>query len=356
MSSLNYIFFRFSLISLLLLTLFSTCHCQTPPTVIENLVFEGGGVRGLAYPSALEELEKHKYLDSVRRVAGTSAGAIVATLYALGYTPNEMIKIIEELRLKSFADGEFMFFGGTYRTINNFGWYKGDRFNSWISNLIKAKTGKENLTFTELATLSKINSKYKELFLTGTDLSNQRAVIFSQETYPNMELRTGVRISISIPFFFQAPIIDKEGKICMTDKEKENGCVFVDGGIIANYPIKTFDYTKYLSSNGDSTPIFNDKTLGFRLDNDEQVRYDKDALGLAPHKIKDFKDYLEAFYIIVIENLNRQSLTKDDWKRTISIQTSGIGERIRRLSKAEVDTLLENGRKGALDYLENKIE
>ena len=45
-----------------------------------NLVFEGGGVKGVAYVGALNELHKRGILDSIERVGGTSAGAINAVL------------------------------------------------------------------------------------------------------------------------------------------------------------------------------------------------------------------------------------------------------------------------------------
>ena len=41
-----------------------------------NLVFEGGGVKGIAYAGALEELENKGILQNIRRVGGTSTGAI----------------------------------------------------------------------------------------------------------------------------------------------------------------------------------------------------------------------------------------------------------------------------------------
>ncbi len=56
----------------------------------KNLVFEGGGVKGIAYVGALEVLEKEGILGSIERVAGTSAGAMVAVLVALGYTATEL--------------------------------------------------------------------------------------------------------------------------------------------------------------------------------------------------------------------------------------------------------------------------
>ena len=49
-----------------------------------NLVFEGGGVKGIAYCCALGVLDERVILSRISRVGGTSAGAINATLLALG--------------------------------------------------------------------------------------------------------------------------------------------------------------------------------------------------------------------------------------------------------------------------------
>ena len=56
------------------------------PYHFRNLVFEGGGVKGIAYIGAMQVLEEKGILTSVQRVGGTSAGAINATLLALGYS------------------------------------------------------------------------------------------------------------------------------------------------------------------------------------------------------------------------------------------------------------------------------
>ena len=54
-----------------------------------GLVLSGGGVRGAAHIGAIKALKENKI--EIETIAGTSAGAIVASLYALGYTTNEMI-------------------------------------------------------------------------------------------------------------------------------------------------------------------------------------------------------------------------------------------------------------------------
>jgi len=323
-------------------------HAQNIP--VKNLVFEGGGVRGLAYAGALMELEELNILDSVERVAGTSAGAIAATLYAVGYNPHEIDQLISDLKINSFADGKWMFIGGTRRMIKNFGWYRGDRFNRWMSQLIKDKTGKAEITFKQLDELSKSRKDIKELYLTGTNLTLQKTSILCAETFPNMEVRTGVRISMSIPFFFQAVVIDNNGKICSNNKGYHKGYVMVDGGIMANYPIHIFDYKKYLDNSNDSTRIVNYQSLGIRLDEQDQIEYDRQNLGLSPCEIIRMKDFTAAFYKIVHESLNRQSMTEQDWQRSISVSTGGIEPRIRRMSQNEKNLLVENGRKGVKFY------
>jgi NTE family protein len=67
--------------------------------------------------------------------------------------------------------------------------------------------------------------------------------------------------------------------------------------------------------------------------------------------VGNFKQYMAAFYNIVIENLNRQQLTEEDWKRTVSISDGKVGPRIRKLSKEEINTLIGNGRKAMKNYL-----
>ena len=74
-----------------------------------NLVFEGGGVKGIAYGGALMRLDEMGLLYSVDRVAGTSAGAITACLMSLGYSSKEISKIVAETDFSKFEDNTFLF-------------------------------------------------------------------------------------------------------------------------------------------------------------------------------------------------------------------------------------------------------
>ena len=64
-----------------------------------NLVFEGGGVKGIAYVGAMQVLEEKSILADIQRVGGTSVGAINALLFALGYDNNEQRDILWKLSL-----------------------------------------------------------------------------------------------------------------------------------------------------------------------------------------------------------------------------------------------------------------
>ena len=122
---------------------------------------------------------------------------------------------------------------------------------------------------------------------------------------------------MSIPLYFQAITIDKNGKHLTGKKARNMGEVMIDGGLISNYPIHIFDYKKYVDGSDDSIAIVNKETIGLRLDEDDQIVNDRNGDGLSPKEISNIRDYTFALYTMIIENLNRQQLTKDDWGRTI---------------------------------------
>src|SRR3954468_3471102 len=121
---------------------------STPPIV--NLVFEGAGVRGIAYCGALKEMESRGVMDKVERVAGTSAGALMALAVSLGYSSEELAGQISNTNFKDFNDGRFFFLCDINRVNKYFGWYRSNKLDKWLAELIEAKTGNANLTFREL--------------------------------------------------------------------------------------------------------------------------------------------------------------------------------------------------------------
>ncbi len=321
---------------LIQLTLVSTLFAQEND--IKNLVFEGAGMRGLAYCGALATLEEQGLAANVEKVGGTSAGAITALLFSLGYTAAEIETLISTTKFKKFNDGKFWIIGGFFRIKNKYGWYRCQRFTDFIASLIAAKTGNGDMTFEEF-----YEQGYKDLYVTATCLNQQNMVVLSRETYPKMKLKDAVRISMSIPLYFQAVFVDSEGNIYDKQQSDKHLDIMVDGGIIGNFPIQIFDRIA-LDSTGKEYRIPNPHTLGIRMDSDAQIEEDQSCQDLAYCDINSFKDYINAFYTLVIENLNRDDLTEADWNRTVSISHKGIAPKIRKLSKAQKDMLINSGR------------
>src|SRR6266545_4120700 len=71
-----------------------------------DLVLEGGGVKGIGLVGALKVFGDAGY--RFRRVAGTSAGAIVGSLAAAGVPPDQLQRIMQELDYRKFQDGDFL--------------------------------------------------------------------------------------------------------------------------------------------------------------------------------------------------------------------------------------------------------
>lgn len=315
-----------------------------PRPVIRNLVFEGAGIRGIAYSGVVAALsatpvgQSHSPISQVEKVAGTSAGAIVALLVSLGYDAEEIQSLIAGTDFRKFNDGRFFFPGGIHRTSKFFGWYRGVRFEQWLKELVSRKTGDADISFETL-----YRKGFKDLYVTGTCINQQQLVVFSRYTYPRMKVRDAVRISMSIPLYFEAVFIDKAGSVVRHPRQKTGLDIMVDGGITGNFPLHIFD----------SLQQPNPATLGFRIDRDEQIQQDHSAGTIAPMEVNSLKQYLGALYNFTIENLNGQQRTAADRTRTVSISDGRIGPRIRKLTSAEINTLVENGRSATMNFLLN---
>ncbi|CAG5082592.1 patatin-like phospholipase family protein [Parvicella tangerina] len=300
---------------------------------IKNLVLEGGGVRGIAYVGAIQALEEFDQLHSIENIAGTSVGSIAATLLCIGFNSHELQEELSSIKIQQFNDGRGIFIGGIHRTNKQYGWYKGEKLTDWINDLIEQKTGFKNLTFEQLSKMADTSETFKHLYVTATNLTQQRPVIINHNSYPNMRIADAVRVSTSIPLYYSAVFVDSCGNLYSKPPKDIAVDVLSDGGFLTNYPIHVFD-AKYSI----------EQTIGLRLDDSNQIKQDTSGKHqLAPYEINNLVDYIGAFYNLVIENLNRCDLTPEDWERTISISTCGIGPRVKRLSEEEVNTLIVAG-------------
>jgi NTE family protein len=323
-----------------------------------NLIFEGGGVKGIAYVGAMQILQDRGVLSGIQRVGGTSAGAINALIFALGYNISEQRQILLSTDFRNFMDDSFGVIKDIRRLARSFGWHKGDFFGSWIGGLIQQRLGNRRATFSDL-----LDSGHPDLYVVGTNLSTGYAEVFSAERHASMELAAAIRISMSIPLFFAA----------VRHGPRED--VYVDGGVQLNYPVKIFDRERYLDMTNEpgaarrtdyynkenarfqlerpnrSPYVYNRQTLGLRLDTTEEIglyRYDEPISGKS---IKSFTDYARSLIGALMNTQENLHLHSDDWQRTVYINTLDVGTVDFDIPDSKKRALIEEGIAGAERYL-----
>ncbi len=232
---------------------------------VENLVFEGGGILGISYLGVLDYLFRNGLMDDVSRVAGTSAGAVTACITSFNLPFVETRKISNTLDYKQVpSKGEMENFGFVpeeinerlegflgdmscvYRLINRFGWYSTDYFYGWMKGVIEEQFDRSKksppYTFADFKdpTLHKEGRPFLDLYVIGTDISMKTTQVFSYETTPKVEVAQAVRISMSVPIFFEAVFREKTNTLGNSITN-----VFCDGGLMHNYPLNIFDYPMF---------------------------------------------------------------------------------------------------------------
>ncbi|MBM3137859.1 MAG: patatin-like phospholipase family protein [Chloroflexi bacterium] len=230
-----------------------------------NLVFKGGGVRGIAYMGALELLEAEGILRNIERVAGTSAGAIAAALVSFRRPVDDTIRMFDSLDLNKIPqNGSEAHIGGlkflplknteSYRRIfERYGWYSSDYFYQWLEEVIAGQCGGDRrATFNDFR-----RRGFRDLHIVASNLSRRRAEDFSYATTPNVAVADAVRMSMSIPLYFEALRFDGQNF--------GQGDYYVDGGLFNNYPIHLFDQDSYVHNKRFFRGGVNWETLGLFL-------------------------------------------------------------------------------------------
>jgi NTE family protein len=339
-------------IILFVLLLPSLCFAQLK-TTYTNLALEGGGVRGLAYAGVISVLEKQGVLEHIDNVAGSSAGAIAGLLISVGYTAKEIDSIMQDLPVQQFNDGKGGLYGKYKRVKNDFGIYEGKKFEQWLQQLVKNKTGKSNLTFSDLHLLHLRSAVYKDLYCTGTNLSRQQLEIFSYEHTPQMPVALAVRISGSVPLYFEPVALNDQKQIIKKGDDSSFINYYVDGGMLCNYPFSMFD-TCFDNEN----PLlcnnvkFNPHTIGIKLERPEQIdSLHKNNITIPPYDVNNFNQYLAAFSNLMIETLNRKYPNLENEKgRTIYVSQGNISPRVKKTKQQDKLLLFENGVKAATNF------
>lgn len=303
-----------------------------------DAVFEGGGVKGIALVGALSAAESKGY--TWENVAGTSAGAIVASLVAVGYKADEIKKIMESLDFRQLKDasltGKIPILGSALSVGITKGLYKGDYFLKWLQEKLAAKGVR---TFGDL-----IREHYRcddqrcyRLRVIAADISRGRMLVLPQDIADyglqpeKLEVATAVRMSMSIPLFYRPVKCGYKDSV-----GKRSISYIVDGGILSNYPVWLFDKP--------GRP--NWPTFGFHLVESENTVE-------RPHKISGPLSLLSAVVLTMMEAHDRKHIKEADFARTIPIPTLGVRTTDFELSEEKREALFQSGVRAAERFFTN---
>jgi NTE family protein len=196
-----------------------------------GLVLSGGGARGAAHIGVIKALEENNI--PIDYVTGTSIGAIIGSLYAMGYTPDEMLSLLLSDEFGSWQVGQveydYMYrFKKPEDTPHFMNFSLNLRDSTLIGNLLPGSfvsPVQMNQAFMALYAQSTAKAvwNFDNLFVPfrcmGTDVYGKKTI-----TFRNGDLGDAVRISMTFPFVFK-PIW-------------KDGVPLFDGGIYDNFPIK----------------------------------------------------------------------------------------------------------------------
>ena len=210
-----------------------------------DLVLEGGGAKGLGLIGAVRLLMRAGYVFP--RVAGTSAGSIVAAFLAAGATEKQLAEVMDRLDYRRIPDRawpEIPLVSEGISLLSKRGAYEGDYIREFVCEELE-KLGVT--TFGQLrrseAQMDKNLEPYQryKLVVMATDVTRGRLLRLPWDYHllhlePDEQLvADAVRASISIPLYFE-PVTLRDGR---TGEET----LLVDGGVLSNFPIEIFDRT-----------------------------------------------------------------------------------------------------------------
>ena len=209
--------------------------------MIKNLVISGGAMRGFCFIGSIQYLEEKHIIQNIQTFTGTSIGGCLALLLNLNYSSKELIDIFININLEKYRDINIE---NILNFFENYGIDDGNRILHIFKILLMAKLNILNKKYNESITFNQLfNLTQKKLTIIGCCLNDMEAIYYNYETYPNMKILDALRITFSIPFIFK-PI---------TIKNK----IYVDGGLLKNYPIELYDKKTTLGLVSTSINIYN---------------------------------------------------------------------------------------------------
>lgn len=247
-----------------------------------GLALSGGGIRGIAHAGVIKALEEQNIKIDI--IAGTSSGSMVATLYALGYKPDEIYNLF-----KKYASTIVKLNSNIIRKeiknfiINHKIKSQGINNGKFIEEIFNKKANEKGI--------NNINQIQMPLSIPCVDITKSEKCIFTskksnQKNYiSNIEVGKAVRASSSFPIIYEP----------MKYKDK----LLVDGGILDNIPVKE---VKKLGA---------DKVIAVNFDSDK-IKLESNAIDIIM-KVSD----------VMGSQISEQGLKLSDY--VITVPTDGAG-------------------------------
>jgi NTE family protein len=302
-----------------------------------DLVFEGGGLKGIGLAGAYSVLEERGFRP--QNMAGASAGAVVAALVAAGYSAAELRETIMRCdfgKLKGHVrEGWLPLFSRTVSLLKDRGIYEGEVFLRWMTSLLEAKGVR---TFGDLVRRPEAELRYRyKLQVIASDLTEERLLVLPRDAHwlglddpDELGVALAVRMSMSIPIFFEP--------VSFTNPKTGREHLIVDGGILSNFPVWLFDAEE---------PMW--PTLGVKFVEDDP----RAPLGTPRVRGGLFKlvDYAWSLAETMMEAHDRFYIEETDFNRTIAIDPMGVGTTEFDLSGERALELYGAGRSAAEVFL-----
>lgn len=290
-----------------------------------DAVFQGGGIKGIGFVGAINCIEDNGY--EWERVAGTSAGSIIAALLSAGYTGSELKEIMLSSNYNNFLDKGMLkripFVSDAIALIKDKGVFSGDPIEVWLEGLLKKKGISKFKDVT-------VNGETK-LKIIAADITKRNTLILPDDLKNygidpmEFSIAKAVRMSISIPFVFEPVKLEYFGGTSW----------IVDGGLLSNFPIWIYDV--------EGTPRW--PTFGFKFLSDS---ISHTALGK-----QDIISYSLDIIDAMLERNEEIYLPLKNSVRTINIDAFGIKGTDFKISKEMYSKLYDSGYKSVKKFLDN---
>jgi NTE family protein len=225
----------------------------------------------------------------------------------------------------------------TQRLVEEFGWYTTEYFYEWLQEMVAEQCrGNGRATFADFR-----RQGFRDLYVTAANITKRRAEMFSAATTPDVAVADAVRMSMSIPLYFQALRFD--------GAQFGQGDYYVDGGLYDNFPIRYFDTEQFGNRNRWYKSRINWATLGNYL-------YTPKDCQKTESKFNNIVDYVGLMASEMALNTRDEMFSREtlDQMRTIMISDCCIDQTDFDIPthSERYDLLVESGRSAAKAYLD----